>query len=149
MGTYIIGMATATIMASIISFLTPERWNRYVSVVTGIVVTICIASPLIKLINIDISAFFPEIVSTAPIPNTVFAEEMKKEMESTLAMDVRSRLKNEFGRECVAKVEVEITDTGQIAGVKKIMVRGEKIDNVAKSRLREIYGASEVVYAGY
>ena len=149
MGAYILGIVGATVIGAVISVLTPDKWDKYVGVVTGIVITICIASPLISLIDND---FFVEFGDTdnrsvAEGP-AIFAQEIKTEMESKIAMDVKDRLKTEFGRSCVARVEVNMSPQGEVLGVDLISVRGDKIDAVAKSRLREIYGAREVDYAG-
>lgn len=149
MGAYIIGIAAATVIASIISMMTPDRWDKYVGVVTGIVVTICIARPIINLINMDL--FEPvSDVKTTDITDVTdeYANEIKKEMESRIAMDVKKRLSDEFGKDCVASVTVNVTQKGEVLGIDEINVRGDKIDAVAKSRLREVYDATEVNYAG-
>ncbi len=149
MGAYIIGIVGATVIAAVISVLTPEKWDKYVGVVTGIVVTICIARPIIGLMDADVFGEFREIGNTSVTESTeIFANEIKDELQSRIAMDVKERLKSEFGKDCVARVEVNVTRAGEVSGVDLISVRGDKIDAVAKSRLREIYGAREVKYAG-
>ncbi len=149
MGTYIIGIVGATVIGAVISVLTPDKWDKYVGVVTGVVITICIARPIISLIDKDFLGEIGEIDRGSITQGTdVYATEIKKEMESRLAMDIKDRLKTEFGKNCVARVEVMVSEMGEVLGVDLISVRGDKIDAVAKSRLREIYGAREVEYAG-
>ncbi len=149
MGAYIIGIVGATVIASVISVLTPDKWDKYVGVVTGVVITLCIARPIISLVNEDIFVGISEVRQESVTEGAeIFAKEIKKEMQSKIAMDVKDRLKAEFGKECVARVEVSVSSQGEVLGVDLISVRGEKIDTVAKSRLREIYGAREVKYAG-
>ncbi len=149
MGEYIIGIVAATVIAAVISVLTPDKWDKYVGVVTGIVVTICIAKPIISLMNKDVPIdTYGREYKTVTEGEDVFAKEIKEEMQSRVAMDVKDRLKTEFGKDCVARVEVSVTVQGEVLGVDLITVRGDKIDAVAKSRLREIYGAREVKYAG-
>lgn len=136
-------------MSAVISMLTPDKWDKYVGVVTGIVVTICIARPIINLINMDLFEGFSN-VETTTLTNAsgVYAAEIKKEMESRIAMDVKDRLKTEFGKNCVALVTVNVTQDGEVLGIGAISVRGDKIDAVAKARLRDVYNATEVTYAG-
>lgn len=149
MGAYIIGIVGATIISSVISVLTPEKWDKYVGVVTGIVITLCIARPIISLMNEDFFTEASHINQTITAEGTeIFAAEIKKEMQSKIAMDVKERLKTEFGKTCVARAEVNVTPEGKVLGVEEILVRGDKIDAVAKSRLREIYGAREIRYEG-
>lgn len=149
MGAYIIGIVASTVMAAVISMLTPDKWDKYVGVVTGIVVTICIARPIINLINVDLFEGISNVETTAVTDASgVYAEEIKKEMESRVAMDVKDRLKTEFGKDCMVSVTVNVTQEGEVLGVSTISVRGDKIDAVAKARLREVYNATEVNYAG-
>lgn len=145
---YIITIAFTTVLSSLCMLLAPERWEKYIRLVTGLLVTICIARPIIGIVGGD---FFEEIepMGTQITQNRedILNKELEAELESKLAMDVKERLKKDFGRECVARVRVLATD-GRISGVDSIEIRGEKIDSVAIGRLREIYGASEVKYLG-
>ena len=149
MGAYIIGIVGATVISAVISVLTPEKWDKYVGVVTGIVITLCIARPIISLMNDDVFTGVSDQNQTKITEGTeVFATEIKKEMQSKIAIDVKERLKTEFGKTCVARADVSVTPEGRVLGVEVISVRGDKIDAVAKSRLREIYGAGEIRYEG-
>ena len=149
MGAYILAIVGATVIAAIISVLTPDNWDKYVGIVTGIVITLCIARPVPGLMNKDIFADVTDIKTQNSVNGEMlFKEEVKKELESKIAMDVKEKLKTEFGRDCVARVEIGVTANGDVLAVDRISVRGDKIDAVAKSRLREIYGAREISYDG-
>lgn len=149
MASYIITIVTATVIAAVISVLTPDGWNKYVGVVTGIVVTVCIARPVINIAN---GNFAEELKVSDKVQTTdgtgVFAKEIKREMEYRIATDIRERLRSEFGRECTAAVAVAVKDNGEVSGVNSIRIRGDRIDNIIIGRLREVYGATEVSYEG-
>ena len=149
MGAYILAIVGATVIGAVISVLTPDNWDKYVGIVTGVVITLCIARPVVSLINEDIFTNVPDVKSQSLVTGEMlFKDEVKRELQSKIAMDVKEKLKSEFGRECVARVEVSVMVNGDISGVDRILVRGDKIDAVAKSRLREIYGAREIIYEG-
>lgn len=149
MSEYIIGIVGATIIAAVISVLTPEKWDKYVGIVTGIVITLCIAKPVISLMDENVFAGGFEVRQESVTEGQeIFANEIRKEMESRIALDVKERLKSEFGKNGVARVTVSVSPQGEFLGVEEILIRGDKVDAVAKSRLREIYGAQEVKYAG-
>ena len=73
---------------------------------------------------------------------------IKEEMEKRINADVEARIQRDFGKTCKAKTEITITQTGEVKGVKSIIVSGDKIDNVVIGRLRDIYAPEEVKYAG-
>ncbi len=149
MGTYIISIAATTVISAVITMLTPEKWSKYVGVVTGLVVTVCIARPIISIMQSDVLDGFNYTVSTTQSKgDTMFRDELKKELENRIDEDVSKRLKSEFNADCNAKSEVEISETGEVKGVSSIYVSGDKIDAVAIGRLREVYGAKEVKYVG-
>ena len=54
MKTYIISIAVSTVIAAVVNMITPEKWSKYVGIVTGLVVTVCIAQPVISLMHADV-----------------------------------------------------------------------------------------------
>lgn len=148
MKTYIISIAAATVISAIVTIITPKRWEKYVKVVTGLVVTICIAEPIIGIMKADVfDGFDYEIAEHEDMGESLFLGELRLELEDRLREDIKSRLKTEFNRECTAEVEVSVNGN-RIDAVKSILVYGDKIDAVVIGRLREVYGAREVRYVG-
>lgn len=149
MRVYIISIAAATIISAIISMLTPQRWEKYVGVVTGLAVTICIGQPIIRLVggnSFESAAFEVERHSTEG--RLAFRDEVKKGLESRIESDAKARLKTEFAADCGVVAEVVVTDEGEVREIASIKISGDKIDAAAIGRLREIYGAAEVKYVG-
>lgn len=149
MRVYIISIAAATIISAIISMLTPQRWEKYVGVVTGLAVTICIGQPIIRLIgsnSFEGTAFSTERHSTEG--RLVFRNEVKKGLEERIESDAKARLKTEFAADCSVIAEAVVTDEGEVREIASIKISGDKIDAAAIGRLREIYGAAEVKYIG-
>ena len=149
MKSYIISIAVSTVISAVVTMITPEKWSKYVSIVTGLVVTVCIAQPIISLMHADVFEGFSYNTSlTNTEGQKVLYKEIKAELEKRISEDVRTRLESEFGKCCTSQAEVKITQTGEVSGVKKIIVYGDKIDAVAIGRLRDVYGAEEVKYIG-
>ncbi len=148
MGEYVITIALMTVLSALMMLLAPERWEKHISLVTGLIITICIARPVIALVGGELTEEMPPVRVSVTKGDAILSNEIKKELESRISMDVKERLKREFDRECVARVTVTKDTEGKISGVGTIHIRGEKPDGVAIGRLREIYGASEVKYLG-
>ena len=149
MKTYIVSIAVSTVLCAVVNMLTPEKWSKYVSVVTGFVITICIAQPMISILNKDILDGVSYTVTT----NTgegeeVLYKEIKTQLESRIEEDAETRLRNEFSKECIVNANVNMAADGQVEGVSLITVSGDKIDAVVIGRLREVYVAEQVKYVG-
>lgn len=150
MKAYIISIAVATVISAVVSMITPEKWSKYVSIVTGLVVTVCIAQPIISLVHADMfEGFSYKAEYSRSEGEKVLYSQIKEELEKRIADDAKQRLKTEFGKTCEAEAVVAMTENGEVAGVKTIFIYGDKIDAVAIGRLREVYGAEEVKYIGY
>ncbi len=142
---YIVIIAAAAVMSAAVNMLSPEKWQKYISVVTGLVMALCIGRPIFAMLNTDIfEGIKYETKQNEADGQTRFATEVKKELEHRIAEDVKNRLKREFGAECDAEADVSVNSAGQISGVNSITVYGGGIDNAAIGRLREVYGAKSV-----
>ena len=149
MRTYIISVAAATVISAIVTMLSPQRWEKYVGVVTGLVVTVCIASPIISLTRPGIFEGWSESYSVQTTGgDTILREEIKKELEKRLSDDASARLKSEFGLNSHATVNVRLDKNNAVEGVGSIKIYGQKPDAVVIGRLYEVYSAGEVKYVG-
>ncbi len=147
---YILSIALATVLGAVMNILTPDKWQKYVGVVTGLVVMLSIAGPIISLIGNDtLSGISYTAETTRTRGEYELYNKVKAELIKRINDDVAKRLKAEFGRTCTAKAEVEMTASGEVRGVETIHIYGDKIDAVAVGRLREVYGAKEVKYVGF
>lgn len=150
MKTYIMSIAVTTVISAVITMLTPEKWSKYVGVVTGLVVTVCIAQPIISLMNADVFAGFSYNVQYSKNEGEkVLYAQIREELEKRICVDVENRINTEFGKTCEAETQVMMSNTGEVAGVKSIFVYGDRIDAVVIGRLRDVYGAEEVKYIGH
>lgn len=149
MGTYVIAIAVTTVLSAVINMLTPEKWSKYIGAVTGLAVTICIASPIISITKSDMFeefTFTPQ--KTEAKGNEIYSQEVKKELEQRINEDAKKRIKSEFDADCSVTTEVRISDNFADAEVLSMYITGDKIHAAVIGRLREVYGAENVKYVG-
>ncbi|MBQ3427600.1 MAG: hypothetical protein IJH37_10760 [Clostridia bacterium] len=150
MRAYIISVAGAAVLSAVINMMSPERWSKYIGVLTGLVVAVSVGRPIFSLIDKDA---FSRIgiesgTVTAESGTRSFYDEINKELGRRIEGDIKERLLSEFGADCEAKAELSIAPNGQVDGVRRIIISGGHLDNIAEARLREIYGAEEVIING-
>lgn len=146
MRAYIISVAGAAVLGAVINMLSPGKWSKYISIVTGLVIAVSIGSPLISLFSSDVLSALSFSSAPASAQGTdIFYRELKQEFERRIENDVKSRVAAEFGMDVTAEAEAAADERGQITGVKKITVYGGHPDSIVIGRLREVYGAAEVI----
>lgn len=146
---YIISIAVASVISAVITMLTPKGWEKYVGMVTGIVVVMCIGQPLLKLMRTDVfEGFRLETEYHADAGNELLREEIRKELTERVETDAEQRLLNEFGAVCSVSAVISANSAGQITGVEHMTIYGGNIDNAAIGRLRDVYGVKEVELGG-
>ncbi len=146
---YIITILGATVMSAAVNMITPEQWKKYVGIVTGLVIALSIGRPIFYMMRTDaLSEIALEPQDIASGGEALFYDELRAELEERIEHDAKARLGSEFGIDCAVTAEVDTDDTGRICGVKSITIHKAHIDNTVIGRLREIYGAEEVVAVG-
>ncbi len=149
MKTYILSIAVTTVLSAVVNMITPDKWSKYVGVVTGLVVMLCIAQPIIGIMNRDTLADFSYTTDTRITDGEkLLCANIRTELEGHINRDIKDRLKRDFNRDCSADTEVAMTDKGEVTGVRRITVYGDRIDAVIIGKLRDVYGAEEVSYGG-
>ena len=145
MHAYTISIAGAAVLGAVINMLSPDKWSKYISIVTGLVIAVSIGSPIISLFRSDVLSELSFNAAPSSTQGTdIFYRELKQEFERRIENDVKSRVASEFGMDVTAEAEAATDEKGQITGVKKITVYGGHPDNIVIGRLREVYGAAEV-----
>lgn len=146
---YILSVAVTAVISSIISMLSPAKWSKYVGMITGLAVVICIGQPVFSLLNEDLFKNIQlqtEVIQTNG--NDILNQEIKKELAKKVEEDIIKRLKGEFALTVSVEADIAVNMAGEIEGIRKITVFGDKPDAAAVGRIRDIYGVREVVYGG-
>lgn len=146
---YIISIAAAAVISAVVNMIAPDKWAKYVGIATGLVIVMCIAAPLYDVIGgTDKFEFTYESEVSEEMGSDMLRDEIKRELTERVENDAAERLKSEFGKNCTVKATVGVNEKREITGVSEIKVYGDKIDNIAAARLREVYGTEAVSYEG-
>lgn len=137
---YILSIIGAAVLSSFASILSPDRWRKYISVITGLVIISCIVSPLSKLSKTNPFNGFEYIENNEKYTIDMQREIILEEMSAEIGRDISKRLADEYGISVSAAAEITINESGKITGIKKIIIRGAKLTSAQKARLCEIYG---------
>ncbi|MCI5605145.1 MAG: stage III sporulation protein AF [Clostridia bacterium] len=144
MKTYILTIISATLLSAFSANLAPEKWQKYVKIITGLVLIICIVSPLKSLVSIDWPEDFEFTEYTAESDGKTQTDIVVSELSERICRDVEERLIKEFNIAACADVKIDVDSEGKINGVKEIHITGAVLTGAAKARLCEVYGVSEV-----
>lgn len=143
MKAYILTIIGATLLSAYASNLAPESWRKYVRIITGLVLIICILSPIKSLVSTDLFEDF-DITEFGEVEGKTQEEIVVSELGKRIEDDVAARLKKEFDLNVSAEVMISVNEAGEIEGIKEIRTSGDVLTNAAKSRLCEVYGVTEV-----
>lgn len=146
---YIISIAVSAVVSAIAGILAPDKWGKYIHIITGLVIALCIANPVFSILHSDIFAGFSvqdEISSQKG--DEILKKEVAKELGLRVEKDIEDRIKSEYNRSNIAEAVISADDEGNIKGVEKIILYGDRITDEVRARLCEIYGTSEVIYGG-
>lgn len=145
MKTYIISIAIASVISAVMSMLAPEKWSKYVGVVTGLVITLCIGRPVLEIMKADVFEGLKfDYSSKTGYSHEEYRREVMAELEKQIAEDVKARLKKEFNADCDITVTLGVNEHNEITGIRKFKIVGDRLDSVARGRLRDIYEVCEI-----
>ena len=124
--------------------LAPEKWSKYIKIITGLVVICTIISPVAKISPEDIFSSFPsepELVQDGEeLRQTLIEEELEKRINE----DIEQRLEQEFNIKCRAQCKISADAEGKIEGVEKITIYDAELPPKAAARLCEVYGIDKI-----
>lgn len=146
MSDYIASIIAASVLSGVSSLLSPDKWKKYVGIITGLVVICTILSPLSEMSVYDVFNSFGEVSaeSVEADGNLLKANMIKEEMTQRINEDIEKRLLDEFGIKAKSDADIGIDADGKITGVKAVTVTGKGITELAIKRLREVYGVEKI-----
>ena len=139
---YIILVAMSAIIAAVADVLSPSAWRGYVRVAVGFLILAVLISPLAKIKNIEIF----NIKQNFEVSDTAIKDKVKEELIKNVEEDIKDRILSEFKTEATAAVSLDIDEENKIKGVKKIVIRSEKVPVGLMERLCEVYGCESIEF---
>lgn len=147
MKSYIISIAVSSVISAVMTMAAPERWAKYIRVVTGLVIAVCIGKSILELMKTDVFEGLEFNYSqNVSYSHEEYRKEVISEMQNRIAEDVRKRLLDEFGTECKAEARLAVNDDNEIIGIDRLIISGGNLDSAAMGRLREVYDVKHIEY---
>lgn len=140
---YMITVIGGAVLAALAHTVSPEKWTKYIKIVTGIMIVSIIVSPVSVLINGDIFSDFEE---STYIEENLHEKAVISQTEQKLSEDVISRIKTELGEDIIAEVVLEVDNDMQVEGVDLIKVWNGQNRERIKKILTEVYLPSEISF---
>lgn len=142
MKTYLITLTSAVVLASVTDIMLPNNSKKYVSLITGAMILICLISPLTKISNTSLpSLTIPRQEYIDYSLDDILVTEFKNNVEK----DISDRLFSEFGISAKVNVGVKISN-GNISGVDRITIFSEQNSDI-QERLSFIYGCNLIEFS--
>ncbi len=143
MRAYILTVIGAAVLSSFASILTPDKWRKYVGVITGLVIISCIIAPISRLTKEDLFSGFGAIEESEQYSENLRKRIVREELEKRVGEDLSARLLNEFNADVRSEVKISINENNEITSISSVRIKGIKPEERITARICEIYGLSE------
>lgn len=138
---YIMSIIGAGILCSFSEILSPDKWKKYIKLVTGVIITVIMISP-IKKIDMHVFDIFNNQTEYA-VDGSLLKNTVKEELESKVADDVRMRIKEKYGCESEVKAVAGTDEENNITGIELIEVKTNAEAAGAAAIITEVYGINK------
>ena len=143
MDKYLTTLITAAVLSAVAKNVSPERWQKYISIITGIMLVSVIVSPLFEIAKVDLFEEFSYADET-----NMFAqhEAVKVELEKRVSEDAKKRLTNELGGEYKVEVRLFVNENNEIEGVEEMIVWTKEEEAPVKRILGAVYSPQKISF---
>ncbi len=145
---YLMKIVGAVLICVFTDIALPEKWSKYIKIITGLIIISTIASPLEKPLNLNFKEYFRVSEKLEKTGEEYQISLIKEEFEKNVSNDIEKRIYDEFKKEISADVIVSLNDENKISGIKKIELNGDINDEIL-NRINEIYAPKEIFSDGY
>ncbi len=143
MDKYLTTLITAAVLSAVAKNVSPERWQKYISVITGIMLVSVIVSPLFEFAKVDL---FEEFSYTEETNMLAQHEAVKEELEKRVSEDAKNRLANELGGEYRVETKLLINKNNEIEGVKEMIVWTREKEAPVRRILGAVYSPQKISF---
>lgn len=143
MDKYLTTLITAAVLSAVAKNVSPERWQKYIGVITGIMLVSVIVSPLFEIAKIDL---FEEFSYESGTNMLAQYEAVKEELEKRVSEDAANRLKEELGGEYRVQAKLEVNENNEIEGVKEMIVWTREKEAPVRRILGAVYSPQKISF---
>lgn len=145
---YILRITVAILVSCLSQMIIPKGWEKYIKIITGLIIISTIASGFGLKLNLDFSDNLFD-VKTVKFEGEEYKNNLiKEEFAKKINEDIEKRANDEFGVRLDADVEIDVNEENEIVGILKIELTGDNILPEVIDRIEEIYAPSEVAVNG-
>ena len=149
MKAYLLNICALVLFSAVIDTILPEKWNKYIKIITALMVTAVIISPFSSFEVPSFEEFTYENKEFEEDGVKLQQEMIKNELEKRIEEDINQRLYDEYEVKVKAKVTVSVNQKDEITGVDLIRLSGSGLSEEIIKRINEIYSPSEVTVDEY
>ena len=135
---YIISIAGAAILSGLVKILSPAGWQKYIKIITGLIIISIIAAPIRELKKINIFSEFS--LPEGNIDEEVQIKKVKDELAIRVQEDINKRVYKEFFETAKSSVVIDVNEKNEIVGVLSVKVITKADSEKVKKLINEIYG---------
>lgn len=144
MKAYFMMVVGAAVLSALASVMSPDKWRKYIQLVTGIVILCCIMTPVSGILRNSAVFSVPEISTDTKYDEGMHSELIINELRDRIEKDIEARMEKEYGVQIKAEVEIELNEDNEIEGVTYINISEGHLSETAKRELSKIYGVDRV-----
>ena len=143
MDRYLTTLISAAILSAVAKNVSPERWQKYIRLITGIMLVSVIVSPMFELAKIDLFEEFSYIDETNMLAQH---EAVKEELEKRVSEDATNRLSKELGGQYRVQTDLLVNENNEIEGVKEMIVWTKEKEAPVTKILGAVYSPQKISF---
>ncbi|MDY3928783.1 MAG: stage III sporulation protein AF [Clostridia bacterium] len=148
MKAYLMSIVFAVLISVFAGMILPDKWDKYIKIITGLIIISTIVTPLQKAWNFSYDGNIREYNDIKFDAEEYRSQLISEELSKKIKEDISKRLSEEFHINPEIRVLVGTNEDNEITGVKKIELNGDNLSDKAADRLKEIYAPEEVIING-
>jgi len=143
MKAYMMTVIGSAVLCAVVLIMSPEKWKKYIKVVTGMMIMSVIISPVAELRGMDL---FMDYEFSDEVDVNLQKKTVKAELEKRIEEDIKLRISDEFGITVSPEVTVGVNENFEITGVEEIKLWTETGREKIRRRLEEVYSPQKILF---
>ncbi len=143
MDKYLTTLITAAVLSAVAKNISPQRWQKFISIITGIMLVSVIVSPVFEIAGIDLFSEFSYSDETDMLAQH---KQVKEELERRVSEDAQKRLTDKLQGEYKVETELLVNSNYEIEGVKEMIVWTKEKKTPIKEILGTVYSPQKISF---
>ncbi len=139
---YIMSVIGAGLLCSVSEIISPDKWKKYIKLLTGVIITIIMLSP-VKQIDFDVVDDFRSITPEYPTDNSLLLNTVKSEFENRISEDIKERIFQKYDVNSEVVTTSETDDNGNVTGIALIQIKTFAECPGVTDMITQIYGVNK------